>query len=187
MRKSAREAVIFMLLSLVLGVLIAFVLLEKSSVEEVKKDAAKAVYAYEAPPLPYGFEPSSPVVQVPLNNGVLLFVTDCNRAHPWVVASDHPADMPAKAVPVPAGSTNGSDCVYFQDEFHDLGGNLISVPLGDKNQVAIEKEYWTAYAKSRRQHLLDSIPGSLILGLWGFPTGLAIWLFYRLVRFAVNG
>jgi hypothetical protein len=59
--------------------------------------------------------------------------------------------------------------------------------LGDENQIAIEKEYWAAYAKARRQHLVKSGMWSLIVGLWGFPAGFGIWLFYRPVRFAVKG
>ncbi len=186
-RKTARQAVIFMLLGLVVGVLVAFLLLERRSTGDVKKDAAKAVYAYEASPLPPGFKPDEPAVQVPLTNGVLLFVTDCNRAHPWVISSQPAAGTPTKTVPVPPGSTNGSDCVYFNNQYKDPNWSLVSVPLGDENQVAIEKEYWQAYAKSKRQHLLENGMWSLLMGLWGFPAGLVIWLFYRLVRFAVKG
>jgi hypothetical protein len=184
-RKLAREAVIFMLIGLVVGALVAFVLSERRSKGDIKRDAAKGVYAYESPSLPPGYEPDPPAVQVPLTNGVLLLVTDCNRAHPWIISQ--PDGASKKTLAVPAGATNGSDCVYFTDKFHDLGGYLISVPLGDENQIAIEKGYWTAYAMSRHQHLLENALWSLILGLWGFLAGLVIWLFYRLVRFAVKG
>jgi hypothetical protein len=181
-RKLVREAVIFMLFGLVVGVLVAFVLFERSSAGDVRKAAARAVYAHEAPPLP-AYRPDPPwAVQVPLTNGILLFVTDCNKLHPSTIV-----DPKSPTMPGPAGTTNGSDCVYFKTESSDLRWHLVSVPLGDENQIAIEKEYWAAYAKARRQHLLKSGMWSLIVGLWGFPAGLGIWVFYRLVRFAVKG
>jgi hypothetical protein len=179
-RKLAREAVIFMLFGLVVGVLVAFVLFERSSTGDVRKVAAGAVYAYEAPQLPAGYNPDPPAVQVPLTNGTLLLVTDCNRAHPWIIVDP-------KNPTTPAGTTNGSDCVYFKSEASDLRWSLVSVPLGDENQIAIEKEYWAAYAKARHQHLLENGMGALVVGLWGFPAGFGIWLFYRLVLFAVKG
>jgi hypothetical protein len=42
-------------------------------------------------------------------------------------------------------------------------------------------------AKARRQRLLENATGSLVVDLWGFPAGVGVWLFYRLVRFAVKG
>jgi hypothetical protein len=33
----------------------------------------------------------------------------------------------------------------------------------------------------------ELLGGSLLLGLYGFPTGLGLWVFYRVVRFAING
>lgn len=199
-RKLAREAVIFMLLGLVAGVLVAFVVLEIQSAGDVKKDAAKAVYAYEAPPPPPGYELVEPVVQVPLTNGVLLFVTDCGRAHPadlpaWLVPLEsasanapHTSKDSNKSVPVPLGSTNGIDCVYFENfPWVRYGGQRDPERLGSPTQVAIEKMYWQAYAKSKREHMLGNGVWSLIVGCCGFATGLVIWLFYRLVRFAVKG
>jgi hypothetical protein len=181
-RKLAREAVIFMLLGFVMGVAVAFVLFQRSSLTSVKEDAAKAVYAFEAPPLPAGYEPNTQVVQVPLTNGILLFVTDCNRLHPWIIE-----DPKNPATPAPVGTTNGRDCVYFKNEADPPGWNLISVPLGEQSQIVIEKQYWAAYAKAKRQRLWENGAGSLVVGLWGFPAGLGVWLFYRLVRFAVKG
>jgi hypothetical protein len=62
------------------------------------------------------------------------------------------------------------------------------VPLGEQNQVAIEKDYWGAYKKSEHENLFENgIVASLYFGLWGFPGGFAIWGFYRLVRFAIKG
>jgi hypothetical protein len=110
-RKLAREAVIFMLFGLVVGVFVAFVFFERSSAGDVRKTAAGAVYAYEAPPLPAGYRPDPPAVQVPLTNGILLFVTDCNRAHPWIIVDPKSPTMPARA-----GTTNGSDCDHNHEK-----------------------------------------------------------------------
>jgi hypothetical protein len=61
------------------------------------------------------------------------------------------------------------------------------VRIGDTDQVAIEKDYWTAYKNSRHHDFAGEMLGSLLLGLLGFPAGLALWIFYRLVVFAVKG
>jgi len=94
---------------------------------------------------------------------------------------------------VPAGVTlelaeADKNCRNFSDPFAKFGGRgdpLVSVPLGNADQVAIEKDYWTAYNKSRSY--AGSAVGSLLGGLRGFPVGLGLWVFYRLVRFAVKG
>ena len=59
------------------------------------------------------------------------------------------------------------------------------VTLGTAKQVAIEKEYWAAYKNSR--DVGGCALWSSVMGLWGFAGGLVLWLFYRLVRFAVRG
>jgi hypothetical protein len=210
-RKTAREAVIFMLLGPVVAAPAVFGFLQHRSVEDVKTEAAREIYAIDAasenPRPPAGFTPVNSV-SVPLTNAMQLYVTDCSQAHPWVVSSvpanSKPSDLPSglTALPsvdsgskklerLPPGSTNGSDCVYFTNEFSGLeekyGGHLVSVPLGDENQVAIEKDYWLAYAKAKNQHRTENMMAAAVLGLWGFPAGIIVWLFYRLIRFAVKG
>ncbi len=97
----------------------------------------------------------------------------------------------APILPIPPGSTNGSDCFYFtfpkldSGKWHDV--RPLSVSLGDENQIAIEEEYWQAYAKAKSQHRNEDMTAAAVLGLWGFPAGIMGWLFYRLVRFAVKG
>jgi hypothetical protein len=204
-----------MLLGPVLLGLGSLIYLNLQSSQEIKAQAAKAVYALEAPPVPSptGFEPENAVV-VPLTNGLQLFVTDCNRLHPWVVVSERPApetlpkdfDFQAEkkpksnsgvtldlstSIPVTAstpGQTNGNDCVYFADEkFQKLGGRLTALPLGDADQIAIEKEYWAAYANAKHEHHIGKAMAAAFISLWGFPAGIILWTFYRLVRFAVKG
>jgi hypothetical protein len=83
---------------------------------------------------------------------------------------------------------HGGDCVYFSDPlFQQLGGRLSAIPLGDENQVAIEKDYWLGYAKVKSQDRSENMMMAAVLSLWGFPLGIIVWLFYRLVRFAVKG
>jgi hypothetical protein len=211
-RKLAREAVIFMLLGLVVTAAAVFGFLQHRSVEDVKAEAARGVYAIdsvlEKPRPPDGFMPVNSVL-VPLTNGVQLYVTDCAQAHPWVVSSvpldSKSTDLPAGLKPLPPvdsgskrferilpGATNGSDCFYFpldekDEKFRQLGGRMVSVSLGDENQVAIEKDYWLAYAKAKSQHRVENMMAAAVLSLWGFPAGIIVWLFYRLVRFAVKG
>lgn len=51
--------------------------------------------------------------------------------------------------------------------------------------IQAEKDYWAAYQEHRE--LGASFAGALFLSLFGFPGGLAVWIFYRTVRFAVKG
>ena len=210
-RQIAREAVIFMLLGPVAAAPAVFGLLQHRSVEDVKAEAARGVYAIDAalenPRPPAGFTPVN-TVTVPLTSGTQLYVTDCAQVHLWVVSSvpanNKPTDLPAGLTPIPPvdsgskrferippGSTNGSDCVYFTNEYSELeqkfGGHLASVPLGNENQIAIEKDYWLAYAKAKSRLRAENTMAAAVLSLWGFPAGIIVWLFYRLVRFAVKG
>jgi hypothetical protein len=213
-RKLAREAVIFMLLGPVVAAFVPFVLLEKRSIPSIKSEAAQSVFAIDAAQEPPGFTPVNSVL-VPLTNGMHLYVTDCAQAHPRLVpkigqyspsdidtapAQPGPAAKPlfdmTKAQPIQAvppvqtiapGTTNGSDCVYFDAEpWVRYGGHRDPVRLGSPVQIAIEKEYWQAYAKAS-QHRTENMMAAAVLSLWGFPGGLLLWVFYRLVRFAVKG
>jgi hypothetical protein len=179
-RKLAREAVIFMLLGPMVVAIVSFGVSMKGSTADAKSAAAKAVYAVEGLPPPPGYILDEPVVQVPLTNGTLLFVTDCNRKHPWIVSTDSPTGTVTKTVHLPPGASNGVDCFYFSE-----------VPwierLGSATQVAIEEQYWQAYRKANSQYRAAAAIQAAFLSLWGFPAGIAAWIFYRLVRFAVKG
>src|SRR6266849_2446943 len=137
-RKTAREAVIFMLLGPVVAVLVSLVFLEKRSIASIKAEATQSVFAIDAAQEPVGFTPVNSVL-IPLTNGTKLYVTDCSQAHPsdWVDAFL----QPNKTMPVPPGA-HGGDCVYFSDPFRDeaakYGGHMAEVKLGDENQIAIE-------------------------------------------------
>ncbi len=104
---------------------------------------------------------------------------DAKRAanDPWKVVSERPAPLPVDL----SGGLVPKNCRNFSNPFRDV------LPLGNPDQVAIEKDYWTAYKNSRHQQFGSEILGSLFIGLWGFPAGIALWIFYRLVRFALKG
>ena len=181
MRKLAREAVIFALLGWLGATIAIFVKLDIDDRAAAKDKAVQAVHAgidwnvYTTNSQPMH------TVQVPLRNGTVLQVRQC------------PIDLTAGLVPKvkfdPNAPYQPEDCRNFSDDkfFADLGGVLVSIPLGNAEQVAIERDYWTAYHNSRHQELAGEMLGSLFLGLWGFPAGLGLWIFYRLVRFAVKG
>jgi hypothetical protein len=135
-------------------------------------------------------------VEVPLMNGTVLHARRCA---PRFVPISPPTSQAQKPVgqlrpfttnPLPLRSLGyTSDCRYFSNSYYELErklGGRLSVPLGSADQVAIEKDYWAAYSKARRRNLGIGM-GSLALSVWGFPAGLGIWAFYRLVRFAIKG
>jgi hypothetical protein len=134
-------------------------------------------------------------VKVPLTNGTVLFVADCTKVH----ANDDLLDQAARQMSaqedkpldfkraLPPG-TISDDCVVFLDKFFaPLRGQMTAVPLGNPNQVAIESQYWPTYLHTRNQVFEGDLLFVVIFGLIGFPTGLILWGFYRLVRFAVKG
>jgi hypothetical protein len=193
-RRIAREGVIFMLLGPIVAAPIIYGFLVNGSRAEIKAEASRAVYSL--PTLPQGFTPAeaSNYVIVPLTNKDQLWVTDCAQAHPVTITPD--VTPPAVTLdlsksqpvyPLPAGYSNGTDCIYFSDPYGKYGGHLISVPLGNPNQVEIEKQYWTAYKKAASERRPENLLTTGFFSLWGFPAGVSVWLFYRLVRFAVKG
>jgi hypothetical protein len=185
-RKLAREAVIFMLLGPVVAVLVFFVLLNRQSIAGTKAEAAQSLFAIDAAQEPAGFRPVNSVL-IPLTNGTKLYVTDCSQAHPidWFEQNAPNKSAVARVRP----GAHGGDCVYFNDPSRDAkyGLQMAEAALGNENQVAIEKEYWQAYAKAKSQHRIENATAAAVLSLWGFPGGLILWVFYRLVRFAVKG
>lgn len=63
-----------------------------------------------------------------------------------------------------------------------------SIQLGTTDQIAIERDYWTAYKEARHRYPPGDLLASLFVGLLSFPAGLVLWIFfYRLIRFAVKG
>jgi hypothetical protein len=183
MRKLAREATIFALLGFLTGTISLFWITENKSRFSARVAAARAVHALpqeefviptDVQNLPPGLVPIDATVEVPLTNGMILQVRQCEPL---------PTPPPGYTLDSPESR---SDCRYFSGP---SGGRfrLTRLVLGSADQIAIEKEYWAAYSKAKRQSLAENGMASLILGLWGFPAGIGIWAFYRLVRFAIKG
>jgi hypothetical protein len=194
MRKLAREAIIFALLGLLAATIGIFVKLDMDDRASAKSKALEAVHASTArhaqvqvtldfnkvqpiQGVPAGVtaEPIAPTVLVPLRNGTVLLVRRCTD---WI---DYDPKQAAKPLPSDLApyQSDAKGCRDFADS------KLLVVPMGNADQVAIEKDYWTAYHNSRS--LTGSALASLFLGLWGFPAGLGLWVFYRLVCFAIKG
>ena len=169
---------------------VVFLFLQHRSTAEVRSDAAKAVFASDAEDVQRGLRPVYSVL-VPLTNGTQLYVTDCALAHPGIITPLPPVDSNSERFErMPhQGVIHSGDCVYFKAKSSELSYDryFASVPLGDVNQIQIEKDYWSAYAKAKNQKLNANAVQAGFMSLWGFPIGITVWLFYRLVRFAVKG
>jgi len=175
-RKLAREATIFALLGMLVAITAVFVFADLRDRANAKNEAAKAVHA-DIDWFAVHISKPAPTVRVPLSNGTVLQVRRCGAGDIF--------DRIAAAM-------NPGDCRAFSEDREDgqareVGGELISVPLGDANQVAIEKDYWTAYKNARHQRIAGEVVRSLLFGSLGFPAAIALWIFYRLVRFAIQG
>jgi hypothetical protein len=203
MRKLAREAVIFTLFGLLIGIIGVFVAMDIDDRAAAKEKAAQAVHGSTVTQMQvtvdFNKAPAQSVtdtVLVPLRNGTVLLVRRCAGPIPVppgaTVGEPEPASLDELRAAVEAPSP--PNCRNFSFSGSDphayyLGDSLsLAVPLGDADQVAIEKDYWAAYKNSRHQHLAGEMLGSLFLGgLYGSPAGLGLWIFYRLVRFAIKG
>jgi hypothetical protein len=176
MRKLAREATIFVLLGFALTVLSLFTKMAMDEADYAKQEAAKAVHADAIPPLPAGYTLTKTVhtVDVPLKSGTVLHIREC---------PDSEVKLKRDVL-----SEEQNNCRYFADWASQFGGSTTSLPLGNPAQVAIEKDYWDAYKKFGTHDLYTNAIVSAIGGVeWGIPAAFGIWIFYRLVRFAVKG
>jgi hypothetical protein len=114
-RKTAREAVIFMLLGPVVAVLVCFMFLQKRSIANIKAEATQSVFAIDAAQEPVGFTPVNSVL-VPLTNGMQLNVTDCAQAHPidWF-----DQNAPNKSVNVTKAQTDRAELILRSAQVND--------------------------------------------------------------------
>jgi hypothetical protein len=169
MRRLAQQAIIFALLGFVVTFIVLFAILGRNIATSARTDAAVAVHAEIDLPQIQGLPAGSiarPIdtVDVPLTNGTVLHIRECQqywRGNLWET----------------------TDCHFFSDRYRQL----ISIPLGHAQQIAIEKDYWVAYRKSSRESLFQNALFSTELGLrWGFPGGLGLWILYRLIHLAVS-
>ena len=166
-RKLAREATIFALLGMALGAIGAYVFMDYEDRTNAIYQATIAVHGGMDWTVHTQHSQPTHTVQVPLTNGAVLYVRRCEPEGPW---AKYEVSKP--------------DCRKF---ITDPIAIRDAVPLGHADQVIIEKDYWAAYKRARHYDLGGQLLGSLYIGLLGFPAGLALWIFYRLVRFAVKG
>jgi hypothetical protein len=179
-RKLAREAVIFALLGMLAAIIGAVTILDSSARSAARFYAASRVHGFfpvqldmsksqPIPPPPAGFNVS--VMSVPIGSR-MLNVRVC-------LDSDKTRDAFTEA------AEEMNDCRYVYDPFKELGGVLTD--LGPKHKAEIASEYWAAYRQSIHDARIVNVLPCLLVGLYGFPAGLGLWLFYRLVRFAIKG
>jgi hypothetical protein len=176
-RKLAREAVIFALLGFFIVSIALLVPTQLGVVTSAKRSAATAVHDVSALS---ESEPHKPLylVNVPLTNGTVLRIRKCADGN----KSETRQDAFNSAI------ERRDNCRYFDNEMAKFGGVLDSIPLGHAEQIAVEHDYWAAYQGAMHRDVFSSVAASLLLGLlWGFCGGTALWIFYRLIRFAVTG
>jgi hypothetical protein len=129
LRKLAREATIFALLGM-LAFIGVFVKLDGDDRAEARSKATVAVHA--AQNVPAGF-PVDGSVQVPLTNGTVLQVLACQPPHQQITLPQGYED----AKP----ANQDTDCITFSTDPPTIRDRL---PLGNTDQVAIERDYWIA-------------------------------------------
>lgn len=169
MRNLARQATIYALLGFLVIFISFFAFLGRNITTNARADALAAVHAEIDPPgihLPLGSS-ARPIdtVDVPLKNGTILHVRECQEY--WRGRLDET-----------------TDCRFFSDRYREL----VSLPLGHAQQIAVEKDYWAAYRNSIGESLLQNEFDSATLALrWGFLGGFVVWFLYRLMGFAIRG
>jgi hypothetical protein len=199
-RKLAREAVIFCLSGTVLGSIGFFMLWEQGNNRAERLAGQSAVHAIQAdiPPNATNVHFNSPnnVVKVPLTNGKVLYVYQCPDPDISAGLVEPHGDVDiAFQQAYKRDNEEKHGCRYFDDPQGKLaaefGGRLAAVPLGNSNQVAIERDYWAAYKAGKRLTTHEIVMIAGYSGLkYGFPVGLGlwcVWCLYRLVRLAILG
>ena len=185
-RKLAREATIFALLGMALGAIGAYVFMDYEDRTNAIYQATIAVHGGMDWNVHAQHSQPTHTVQVPLTNGAVLYVRRCEPDGPWTKYATGKDDT----IKLPPGYEDAKPVVSTPECRKFITDPIAirdSVPLGNADQVAIEKDYWAAYKKARHYDLDGQLLGSLYVGLLGFPAGLVLWIFYRLVRFAVKG
>jgi hypothetical protein len=199
-RKLAREAVIFCLLGTVLGIIAFCIVLERGNNRAARLAGQSAVHAIQAdiPPNATNVHSITPynIVKVPLTNGEALYVYQCPDPDISAGLVEPHGDVDiAFQQAYKRDKEEKHGCRYFDDPQGKLAaefeGRLAAVPLGNPNQVAIERDYWVAYkaGKQLTKHHILRLAGYAGLK-YGFPAGFGlwcVWCLYRLVRFAIVG
>ena len=180
MRKLAREAIIFALIGMLVGAVGAFALPAKDIRTSARLAGAEAVHAFFLQPGESigPFPEAQPILQVPLTNGTILYVRVCplnifeqaaaqpcrfvtldHSALKPIFDPDHPHQTvpppkpPPGFIPEPVTILGGWVTLSAADYQNVSDARTFAVPIGDVNQIAIEKDYWAAYTESEHATL----------------------------------
>jgi hypothetical protein len=157
MRKLAREAVIFMLVSMLLGFVGTFVY----QIHDQRRDINNQRDALD-------------------KNCAGFDIADASPAHPAVMMS--------QSYPDGVFVTRAECTLVFGTKKYPVVNFDPGVKLNEQDT----RDYDNALERGKTiMNLKIDYPPALfvsaIIGAWSFAVGLGLWLFYRLVRFAVKG
>ena len=97
--------------------------------------------------------------------------------------------IPATTAPSPARPTDAKTAqpATTRDDF--FSAYKSAVPATSEKPTAAQPISQTCreFSSSGNCSNLDFFETSLWIGLFGFPAGLGVWIFYRIVRFAIKG
>lgn len=177
MRKLAREAVIFMLLGLLLTAVSIFAIRhydEAESIQGQREALKKNCDLLAKGPAGATVLEDKDTIEATIAECGLVFGTDPNKGgysprKVVTITSDSPS-LPGKwsVEPQPDGTVNYHPADLFEKQQQDMltEGTRIKNLKVDNSELVLT---------------------AAIAGLYGFVGGFCIWLFYRLVRFAIKG
>ena len=180
MRKLAREAVIFMLLTPVVVFVGSFAYLYHNTPRPVVLDMNKAQPIQGLPP---------GTVLVPIPPGATVGPPDTTQSQAPVYLDDNgnplgsPPASPAKAQN--SGATVGQPLPSPQSLLQP--GETLGTPVPAASPVVSQAPDPWSVTSQKPAPILELLGDSLLFGLYGFPVGFGLWTFYRIVRFAIKG
>jgi hypothetical protein len=148
-RKTAREAVIFMLLSMLFSSIGAFIYMRHSEAKSFRaqRDSLKK---------------------------------DCDSIPSWAVGMN---PQSARHYVSQAECSLVFGEALYPPRPYDPGAKLSQESIQEDNDALAEGEH----IKTQKLDYEESALVSLVVGAYAFAGGLGVWLFYRLLRFAVKG
>lgn len=166
MRKLAREAVIFMLLGMLLSAVTVFLYLLHDRVTEIHTQVEGLRKACDAMPswgMGTAISIAAPIEGREFENHSR---EECNDVLGPTWKKQHPVTMlpgaPSDAIITPI------------------------LPKGYEDSHPVTPAGWAPRIDLSLHHM-ENATASLICGVYGFAGGFGLWLFYRLVRFAIRG
>jgi len=184
MRKLAREAVIFMLLTPIVVFVGSFAYLYHDAHKLGSLDPLDALGGIPArplaniPPPPAGYTLDQPAA----SKSTSIPPPQANH-----VKSGRDIDLSAGLIPksksnaphtAPAFDPNAAYAPSAQPAPDPYAGILQPLPSSPQGATPVE---------GTNTPVPELLGNSLLLGLYGFPTGLGLWVFYRFIRFAIKG